>query len=216
MSIILFNVMTKVMPACLDTLRRAGRGPALPGALLALLMSVLLTALPSAAQAQSWSADTNPSGGQIGGAAGATLSWGYAIANNDAALWLVTTGVSADVFEHATPLSFFNFPILGPGQAAGIPPNSAFGLYSLTWDATAPLGFVNQGNFVLTAEWWSGDPLAGGSYVSAADSMQLGYSAEVTEVPAIPEPSAALLLCAGLALLGWRHRSSRWVLPDKW
>lgn len=199
------NTCNAVLPRCGRVARNIGGIVALLGAL----------ALSGGAQAQSWTADTIPPSGQIGGATGSTLSWGYQMANNDGALWLVTTSVSADVFQHATPLSFFSFPILAPGQQASIPANGAFGLYGLTWDATAPLGFVNQGSFVLTAEWWNGDPLAGGSYVSAADSVAMDYSAVVTEVLPVPEPSEALLLGAGLALLGWLHRSRRWTLPAR-
>ena len=180
-------------------------------AMLAMLPAALL--LSPGAGAQSWSALTTPADGHIGGLAGSTLSWGYDIANLDAALWLVTTGVSADTFQYAAPMSMFRFPILGPGQADSMPVNGAFGLYGLTWNARAPLGYVNQGSFLLTAEWWNGDPLAGGSYVAAADSIRLDYSATVTGLPPVPEPSAVLLLVAGLALLGWRHRSSRCTVP---
>ncbi|KQV80099.1 hypothetical protein ASD15_14560 [Massilia sp. Root351] len=193
----------------LHTMRGLGRRVALLAALPAALL------LSAGAAAQSWSAATTPANGHIGGRAGSALSWGYEIANLDAALWLVTTGVSADTFQYATPTSMFRFPILGPGQADSMPASGAFGLYGLTWHANAPLGYVNQGSFLLTAEWWSGDPLAGGSYVSAADSMWLDYSATVTSLLPVPEPSAAPLLLAGLALLGWRHRSRKCTAPAR-
>lgn len=170
-------------------LRRLGRR-------LVLLALLLLCA--QLALAQSWRAATLPQDGNLGGPAGSLQVWGYDIANDDGALWLVTTSVSADPFEHASPLSFFDFPIVAPGRAATIPAGGAFGLFGIVWDAGAPLGFVNSGSFLLTAEWWSGDPLAGGSYVSAADSISLDYSALVTSVP---EPALPLMLGAGLALL---------------
>jgi hypothetical protein len=59
------------------------------------------------------------------------------------------------------------------------------GLLALTWGASAPLGFVNAGNFDLSAQWWDGDPLANGRFVSDASGASALCAATVTaaEVP---------------------------------
>lgn len=178
--------------------------------LLALLLPLLFCM--HSAFAQPWSAALTPPDGNIGGPPGSTIGWGYDIANEDAALWLVLTGVSADPFEHATPVALFDLPVLAPQQSLLRLFDGVDGLYALTWDTTAPVGYVNVGTFLLTAEWWSGDPLAGGSFFAAADSISLDYSATVTQQQPgeLPVPASVALIGAGLcalALLRVQRRS---------
>jgi hypothetical protein len=101
-------------------------------------------------------------------------------------------------FLNGVPNAIFDFPILAPGTNATeiFDPNAPSGLYELTWDATAHPGFVNSGLFDLSAEWWSGDPLNGGVFVSDAPDTFAFYSAEVAS-PA-SEPSSFALLPLGL------------------
>lgn len=171
----------------------------------ALALASLLLGAP-AAWAQQWSAATMPLDGNIAGTAGARIGWGYQIDNQEATNWLVLTGLSADAVQHAVADSLFDLPIIAPGASAMTAYAGATGLYALTWDADAPVGFVNFGSFVLSAEWWDGDPLAGGQFLALADDISLNYSALVTQVPELP-PAAMLLL--GLAALQLRRRFSR-------
>jgi hypothetical protein len=166
------------------------------GTLAALSLSI------NAAMAQPiWSAATLPADGNIGAAAGAATGWGYEIANPEATLWLVLTGASADPFQHATPLALFDLPVLAPGDTRTQTYDGVQGLYGMVWDASAPLGFVNTGQFLLTAEWWNGDQLSGGTLAMAADDILLAYTATVTQPGVLPEP-APLTLIAG-TLLAW-------------
>jgi hypothetical protein len=131
--------------------------------------------------------------------AGLVTGWGYSLHNESSSLWLVTTGLSTGPFQHATPDLIFDFPDLAPGATVTVAydPLAPAGLYQILWDADPPAGFVNSGMFNLTAEWWDGDPLNGGSLVSSAPSASVPYSASPI---ATPEPGTFGL--AALAMLG--------------
>lgn len=164
------------------------------------LAATLALCAQTALAAPIWSAATLPGNGVVAGAAGSTVGWGYEIVNPEAALWLVLTGVSADVFEHGTPLALFDLPVIAPAASVSTPFDGVAGLYGLAWDADAPEGFSNLGNFVLTAEWWDGDPFAGGRLVEQADALSLAYSATVgpRQGPGeVPAPSVPVLLLVG-------------------
>ena len=156
------------------------------------------------AWAQNWAAATLPADGNIGGAAGQRIGWGYQINNPEAALWLVMTSVTADAFNQAAGEALFDLPVLAPGGAVSQSFAGTDGLYALTWNAQAALGFVNSGVFELTAEWWNGDPLAGGAFVVAAPTLKLDYSAIVTTP--VPEATPASMLLLGLASLAVARR----------
>lgn len=160
-----------------------------------------------------WNAATIPADGNIAGPAGTTIGWGYQIGNEDAALWLVLAGVSADPFQHASPLALFDLPVLAPGATLTRAFDGVDGLYGLSWDTGAPENFVNAGVFVLTAEWWNGDPLGGGALAGLAESLSLNYSALAAPGPdePLPEPGAPALMAAGLAslLAARRYRQTR-------
>jgi hypothetical protein len=78
---------------------------------------------------------------------GSTIGWGYALQNQSSSLWLVPSDLNAGTFLNGTPALLFDFPVLGPGASAtkDFDPGTSTGLYQLTWDALAPLGFVNAG-----------------------------------------------------------------------
>jgi hypothetical protein len=150
-------------------------------------------------------------------AAGSTTGWGYSITNNSPTNWLFTTALSADPFTDGMPLSLFDFPILGPlaGASVAFDAVNAIGLYQLTWDPNAPAGAVNSGNFTVSAEWWDGDPFAGGTFISLADDMTHSYSTTIVSsgpVPVpepVPEPSTLVLVISGLlAVYGTRRKLS--------
>lgn len=156
-----------------------------------------------------WSAATLPADGNISGQAGSTIGWGYQLDNHDTGLWLVLTGLSAGAFAHGVPSAVFDLPILAPGDQVSVAFDGSNGLYGLTWDSDAAVGFVNAGEFLLTAQWYDGDPLAGGVLVESAEAIRLMYSAMVDARPdgEVAEPEALLLLAAGLLGLWGRRRA---------
>jgi hypothetical protein len=154
---------------------------------------------------------TEPSSGNIEGAPGSTIGWGYSITNESATDWLVTANLAADVFADSTPdASPFDFPIIAPLTTVSVPYDllTDSGLFALTLDADAPVGFVNDGTFTLSAQWWTGDPLTTGSFLEDASDETAVYSATVSSpTSAVPEPQACLLLpSAMLAVLVIRKR----------
>ncbi|HLG21217.1 MAG TPA: PEP-CTERM sorting domain-containing protein [Candidatus Manganitrophaceae bacterium] len=174
---------------------------------------ILLLARPSAYAIPDWSFTLIPANGDLSGAPGAAVGWGYEITNLDSNNWLLLTGVSADLFQNGTPDAFiFDYPILAPGATASVPytqpgpVQAPSGLYQFTWDAGAPVGFVNSGTFILTAEWYDGDPLAGGAFLDFAPDKSALYSVTVTSA-AVPEPATLWPLISGMAGFGlWRRK----------
>jgi len=144
-----------------------------------------------------------PSDGVVAGPPGSLVGWGYSLTNDSLTDWFLTVNLNADSFANGTPAVLFDFPVVGPGATIAVPfdPLAATGLYQLTWDAGAPDGFVNSGNFVLSGQWWDGDPFNGGSFLFDEPDINLPYSATVTGSSDIPEPSASLLVVVALAVL---------------
>ena len=173
---------------------------------LATMLWLLVAVAP--AQAGLFTFDTLPADGVIAGTAGSTLGWGYTLANPSKTDWLVLVNVSADVFEHVLPSAvLFDLPILAPETSlAAAYVAGALGLFELTWDPTAPVGFVNSGTFIVSAEWWSGDPLAGGSYLGMATDQSASYSASVMPSATVPEPSSLILLTTCVVTVSCRLR----------
>ncbi|MES1258608.1 MAG: hypothetical protein ABUS51_09260 [Acidobacteriota bacterium] len=136
----------------------------------------------------------------ISGPPGSTIGWGYQIVNLDPDFWLSTTALDADLFQFATPLSLFDFPILAPGATVTefFDQAAPAGLYQQTWDNDAPLGFVNTGTFIVTGDFYIGDPLAGGVLLEEGTQRSAAYSATVAANT--PEPRTLLLAGFVLAL----------------
>jgi hypothetical protein len=171
----------------------------------AFLIALGLTTLPSA-WADSYTFSVIPPSGDITGPPGSTIGWGYSIDNLSTNDWLVTTALNADPFLNVTPNSLFDFPDLPPLTTAteAFDPIGGTGLYELTWDSTAPIGFTNLGVFTLSADFYSGDPTAGGSFVGSAPDTTAGYSATVVT----PEPSTLIpLAVCSLLLMSLRRRT---------
>jgi hypothetical protein len=157
-----------------------------------------------AAPGDAYTFTTSPAGGSISGVAGSTIGWGYSITNQSATDWLVTTNLNAGLFINCSPNSgLFDFPIIAPGTKATEAFNLAasLGLFDLAWNPGAPVGFGNSGQFTLSAEWWSGNPLAGGTFIADAVDQNAAYSATVS-APVVssgaPEPSVLGMLAVGV------------------
>jgi hypothetical protein len=152
---------------------------------MAISISILCSALLSSrtiARADSWTFATTPTDGAVTGSPGETVGWGYTITNDSSTDWLVLTDLVAGNFQNGTPDAFlFDFPVLAPGSTVteAFNPISDTGLYSLQWNSDAPIGFTDAGNFIASAEFYSGDPLSGGSFVADASDLSAPYSAIV-------------------------------------
>lgn len=171
---------------------------------------VALTAVPTAS-ANSFTLTMLPVSGNISGPAGSTIGWGYSITNQSNSLWLMLINLVADPFANGTANLLFDFPIVAPLSTVTVAYSSTgTGLYELTWDITAPVGFVNSGTFTASAEWWFGDPLNGGSFESLATEATAAYSATVTapSTTPVPEPATWLLSLTGvLGLIALKKRA---------
>ncbi|MGA8028718.1 MAG: PEP-CTERM sorting domain-containing protein [Bryobacteraceae bacterium] len=143
-----------------------------------------------------------PASGHVSGIAGDTVGWGYSITNQSTSDWLVTTDLVSDAFLHGTPSLLFDFPDIGPGETMteAFNPIAGTGLYELIWDASAPSGFINSGNFVLSSQWWDGNPASGGTFIADAPDAIVSYSASVSS-SAIPEPTSLGLLGLGVSMV---------------
>src|SRR5579875_1070535 len=116
-----------------------------------LFLAICLSALPALA-ADTYTFNVPPAENVSGPNGLFTLTgWGYTIQNESSSDWLVTTGLNAGTFLHASPQQIFDFPDLAPGASVAVPydPITPAGLYQILWDQNAPAGFVNSGTFTL-------------------------------------------------------------------
>lgn len=153
-----------------------------------------------------WTFSLVPSA-DVTGPPGSTVGWGYQIENLDPDFWLFPLFLDAGLFQNGTAFSLFDFPILAPNQSVTLPFNAALsqGLYQLQWDPGAPLGSINSGVFTLTADFYDGDPLNGGTSLFLESEREAAYTAEVGDSAEVPEPAGiawmaifALVVLAGL------------------
>ena len=167
------------------------------------LIAVLFLAAVPGWAAEVYTLSLLPESGTIAGGPGQTVGWGYSIENQSTTHWLVTSGLAPSSFQFGTPELLFDFPILAPGSSVSTPfdAGTSTGLLTLTWDASAPLGSVESGIFLVSAEWWIGDPLAGGQFAFAASPLSQSYQATV-----VPDPGTAALVGLALLVAGVRRR----------
>jgi hypothetical protein len=162
-----------------------------------------LTVLCGHAMADIWEVSLLP-GDSISGPAGSTIGWGYSITNESTTQWLVLENLTESPFQDVSSLdSVFDYPIVAPGETvAENYLEGTSGLLGLTWSSSAPLYFVDSGDFVFSADWYSGDPLAGGVDLGGAPENTVDYTAQVLPAQAaVPEPSAVVLLGTILVII---------------
>jgi hypothetical protein len=174
--------------------------------LMVLLSLGLCCIVPAFADSLLYTFATIPLDGEISGNLGDTIGWGYEIDNLDPNNWLVATNLDAGSFTGASAASVFDFPILAPGEDLVVPfdPIAGNGLYEVVWDAGTAPGGSNQGVFTLSADWYDGDPTAGGNYIESAPDQLQSYTVTLDSSSA-PEPASAALFLLGLASL-WASR----------
>ena len=144
-----------------------------------------------------------PASGGVTAAPGETVGWGYEIVNDDPTQWLVISSLATDGFQYGSGSDLiFDFPIIAPGSSwTQAYVSGVQGLFEFTWDSSVPLAFVNNGSFILTGEFWDGDPFQGGQFVSSTPDLSAAYSVAVTTTSPVPEPSTLLLLAAGIVVI---------------
>lgn len=170
--------------------------------------------------ADTFTFSTNPPGGSISGPAGSTVGWGYSVTNNSVDQWLVFNNVGTDTaFSNGTPNGgIFDFPVVAPNTIITTDYDGTNGLFEFTWNAGAPAGSFISGNFVLSAEWWSGNPfddVAPGEFLESIPDFSVPYSVTVPvscNCTPVPESSSLLMLVFGVGGL-LLFNINRKVLP---
>ena len=182
------------------------------------LVMILTLAAPTIAEATPFTFTLAVA--DITGEPGATIGWGYTV-SNDTDDWLELSGLGHEplggplgiggTFEHATAQSLFLFPILAPHTSESVPYGPGAGLFELTWDPSAPLGFINVGQFVVSGTFWDADPFDpnGANVLGFADDQIAPYSATVITPTGVPEPTTVVLVSLGLAAALQRARRNR-------
>ena len=153
-----------------------------------------------------------PADGNVFGAPGSLVGWGYSLTNTDSSNWFNSTNLNSDSFSNGTPTLLFDFPILAPGDSVteAFDSVNSIGLFELQWGPSAPVGFVNSGNFTLSGEWWDGDPFDGGNFIADAPDIALPYSATVEQGSStVPEPSSWWFCLSALIAVPWRRLVGR-------
>jgi len=160
-----------------------------------------LLLIPAMGAPLDWTITLLPSA-NLSGPPGSTLQWNYSIKNLSDTDTLVLNTLDAGVFQHGTPLSIFDFPIVGSLDTV------SGDLYQFTWDSSAPNGFVNSGTFALTADFYVGNPSTDdASFDTAAPDKSVDYSVTVADAARVPEPGTLALIFAILPILGWKARA---------
>jgi hypothetical protein len=168
---------------------------------------VILTILFAATSyADTFTFSTIPPSGSVSGAAGSTLGWGYSVTNNSLDQWLLFNNVGADTaFLNGTAnASVFDSPVVAPNSTITTDYDGTNGLFEFTWNVSAPAGSFNSGNFLLSAEWWSGNPfddVAPGELLESIPDFSVPYSVTIPvscNCTPVPESSSLLTLACGV------------------
>lgn len=176
------------------------------GRFVFLLLLLFIAATPRVLVADEiYTFTTIPASGDVFGNAGATIGWGYSITNLSTSDWLLAIDLVADSFVYGTPTLLFDFPEIAPGATVmeAFDPIAGTGLYADIVNASAPPGSMDSGNFVLSAQWYDGDPFNGGNFIADAIDSSPAYTATVIGgVSSAPEPDSGYLLLTALLAIG--------------
>ena len=73
----------------------------------------------------------------------------------------------------------------------------------------------SHGTFILSADWWTGDPTRGGAFLKSADPQSTAYSATVVPEPDRYFPLTATTLIGILVRCLWlrRHKGAERRFP---
>ncbi len=162
----------------------------------------------------------DPPDGNVTGAPGDTVGWGFSIAN-DTAFYLVVSSVTPSGFSFipgvfSDYIASVNFVVIAPNTTSPVEPFNAslsqgFGQYAIDLGATPPDS--DSGTFTVSYDLFvmdPNDPLFDpdqGTFGQEFDPITA--SVTVVDDVDVPEPSTVLLFGAGLAmLLGRRLRAS--------
>jgi len=170
------------------------------------MLLTILFAATSYADTLGFTFSTIPPSGDISGAAGSTVGWGYTVTNNSLDQWLMFNSIHSDVgFVNGTDNSgVFDFPVVAPNSTMTANYDGTNGLYEFTLNPVVAAGFSNSGNFVLSAEWWSGDPfdeIAPGEFLETIPDFSVPYSVTVPvscNCTPVPESSSLPMLVCGV------------------
>jgi len=188
-------------------------------------MKPLLLSLAFAAASQAATLTLSPASGSLSGTAGSTVGWGFTLSNStDFAVITssnfclggsgVTTACIAPASGTYSDDIANNFTIAGPSPESPVVTQafnqaSGIGIGSLTINAVAAVGAVDNGQIVLTYDLYSVDPLST-VFDPIADLVSTGMfltdPASVTVTSGAPEPAAWLLVVAGGSLLFYVRR----------
>lgn len=148
------------------------------------------------AEADTFSFSAEPTDGAISGTPGSTVGWGYTITNDSSTQWLLLTDLNATTsFPNGVATNIFDYPVIAPDETVTVAFSAVAGtgLYELTWNADAPIGFTITGQFDMSADFCTDDTLA---TCSTTPDVFAPFSVSVTGVP---EPGVITLLALGLA-----------------
>jgi hypothetical protein len=192
----------------------------LTSGLLAAAVPLLLSVGPAAA-GPIWSFETLPASGDISGAVGSTIGWGYTIANSsDADEWLWVYSAIMMTADPVDPsVATFDQPFVGEVLPAGasvfIPFDGINGLFGLRWAPSAPIGTVISGNFFVDAAFFNANPFDPNSVATQLGDAEAIASfsalAEAGAISPVPEPGTVILVISGLGALRASRRGRRRV-----
>jgi len=150
--------------------------------------------------------ELTPADGSLFGRAGEAVGWGYKVTNLSTSKWLLGGSIiSVSPFLHGTTTNLFRYPAVAPNTTVEVPYERDQGIVKLHWDADAPTGYVNSGNFEFDGYWYDGDPydpIKSGALLSSAGIQKKPYTATVIAGSTVPEPSSITLFAIGGILSG--------------
>jgi len=151
-----------------------------------------------------------PADGFVHALPGASAGWGYSVRNQDLTQWLALIALTPDAIPASSLRTVFDFPVLAPGQHLIVPFDGTSGLLELSWLPEATPGSVFTGNIRVEGEWYPSNPyLSPFPVPTSGEFIDIGFSAAVLSVSAVPEPAAVFLFAfAAIVLTLCRFRST--------